>query len=63
MMTLIARVPSNVSSSTSDSPGKRSYGNLNPWSTNAEKEERSGRLDIGIDRLKASDYYYHEQFI
>ena len=63
MMTLIARVPSNVSSSTSDSPGKRSYGNQNPWSTNAEKEERSGRPDIGIDRLKASDYNYHEQFI
>ena len=28
----------------------------------AEKEERSGRPDIGIDRTKASDYYYHEQF-
>ena len=27
MMSLIARVPSNVSSSTSESPGKRSYGN------------------------------------
>ena len=24
-------------------------------------EVRSGRSDIGIDRLKASDYYYHEQ--
>ena len=30
MMSLIARVPSNVSSSTSVSPGKRSYGNQNP---------------------------------
>ena len=29
----------------------------------AEKEERSGRPDIGIDRLKDSDYYYCEQFI
>ena len=56
-------VPSNVSSSTSVSPGKRSYGNQNPWSTIAEKEERSGRPDIGIDRMKASGHYYHEQFM
>ena len=44
-------------------PGKRCYGNQDPWSTIAEKEERSGRPDIGIDRMKASDYYYHEQFM
>ena len=62
-MSLIARVPSHVSSSTSVSPGKRSYGNQNPWSSSAKKEERSGRPDIGIDRLKASDYHYHEQFM
>ena len=63
MMNLIARVPSNVSSSTSVSPGKRSYGNQNPRTTIAEKEEGSGRPDIGIDRMKASDHYYHEQFM
>ena len=63
MMSLIARVPSHVSSSTSVSLGKRSYGNQDPWSTIAEKEERSGRPDIGIDRMKASDYYYHERFM
>ena len=63
MMSLIARVPSNASSSTSVSPGKRSYGNQkNPWSTIADKEEGSGRPDIGIDRKKAFDHYYHEQF-
>ena len=62
MMSLIARVPSNVSSSTSASPGKRSYGNQDPWSTNAEKEERPGRPVVGSDRKTASDYY-HEQFI
>ena len=28
-----------------------------------EKEERSGRPDIGIDLMKASDYNYHEQFM
>ena len=63
MMNLIAMAPSNVSSSTSVSPGKRSYGNQNLWSTIAQKEERSGRLDIGRDRLKASDHYHHEQFM
>ena len=49
MMNLIARAPSHVSSSTSASPGKRSYGSQDPWSSIAKKEERSGRLDIGID--------------
>ena len=63
MMSLTARVPSHVSSSTSVSPVKRTYGNEDPWSTIAEKEERSGRPDIGIDRMKASDNYYHEQFM
>ena len=63
MMSLIARVPSHVSSSTSVSPEKRSYGNQNPWSTIAKKEERSGRPDISIDRKRASDTYYHEQFV
>ena len=62
MMNLIARVPSNVSSSTSVSPGKRSYGNQDPWSMNAEKEERPGRPVVGSDRKTASGYY-HEQFI
>ena len=63
MMNLIARAPSHVSSSTSVSPGKRSFGHQDSWSTTAEKEERSGRPDIGIDRMKASDHYYHEQFM
>ena len=63
MMSRIARVPSNISSSTSESPGKRSYGNQNPWSTIAEKEERPGRPDVGSDRKTAFDYYYHEQFV
>ena len=53
VMSLVARVPSHVSSSTSESPGKRSYGNQNPWCTNAEKEERPGRPDIGNDRKTA----------
>ena len=63
MMSLIARVPSNVSSSTSVSLRKRSSGSRDSWNTIAEKEERSGRPGIGIDRKKDSDHYYHEQFI
>ena len=63
MMNLIARAPSHVSSSTSVSPEKRSYGSQDPWSSVAKKEERSGRPDIGLDQLKASDHYYHEQFM
>ena len=63
MMSFIARVPSNVSSSTSVSPGKRSYGNQNPWSTIAEKRGKTGRPDVGSDRKTAFDYYYHEQFM
>ena len=51
MMSLIARDPSNVSVS----PGKRSYGNQDPWSTYAEKEERPGRPGVGSDRKTASD--------
>ena len=60
MMSFIARAPSHVPSSTSVSPEQRSYGNQNPWSTIVEKEEGSGRPDIGIDRKKAFDYCYHE---
>ena len=63
MMNLIARAPSHVSSSTSASPGKRSYGSQDLWSSIAKKEERSGRPDIGKDRLKACDHHYHEQFM
>ena len=62
MMNLIARTPSNVSSSTSVSPGKRSYGNKNPWSAKAETEERTGQPVVGSDQKTASDYH-HEQSI
>ena len=56
MMSLIARVPSHVSSSTSVSPEKRSHGKKNLWSTTAEKEERLGRPVVGSDRKTALDY-------
>ena len=55
MMNLIARAP-HVSSSTSVSPGKRSYGSQDPWSSIAKKEERSGRPDKGTDLFEVSDH-------
>ena len=62
MMNLVARALSHVSSSTSVSPGKRSYGSQDPWSSIA-KEERSRRLVKGTDLFEASGHYFHEQFM
>ena len=45
MMNLIARDPSHLSSSTSESSGKRSYGNQDPWSAKAERERE--RMERG----------------
>ena len=41
MMSLIARAPSTLSSSASESPGKRSYESQSSWSANAEKYDRT----------------------
>ena len=60
MMNLIARTPSDVSSSTSVSLGKRSYGSQDPWSSIA-KEDRSERPVKSTDLIEASDHHYHEQ--
>ena len=62
LMNLIARTPSFVSSSTSVSPGKRSYGNQDPWKSVAG-EGRSGRPDKGTDLFETSDHHFHEQFM
>ena len=62
MMSLIARALSNLSSSTSESPEKRSYGNQDPWSAKAEIEDRTGQPVVGSDPRTAPGYY-HEQFI
>ena len=61
-MNLIARTPSFVSSSTSVSPGKKYYGNHDPWKSVAG-EDRSGQLGKETDLFEASDHYYHEQFM
>ena len=44
MMNLTARMPSVVSSSTSSSPGKRWYGNQDPWRS-VVVNDRSGQPD------------------
>ena len=51
MMNLTARMPSVVSSSTSSSPGKRWYGNQDPWKS-VVVDDRSGQLD----RLSSTGY-------
>ena len=61
-MNLIARTPSFVSSSTSVSPGKKHYGNQDPWKSVAG-EDRSGRPGKETDLFEASDHHYHEQFM
>ena len=62
MMNLIARTPSHVSSSTSISPEKRSYGSQDPSSSIA-KVDRSERPDRGTDLFEASDHHYQDQFM
>ena len=42
MMSLIARAPSTLSSSASESPGKRSYESQSPLSATAEIYDRTG---------------------
>ena len=53
MMNLIARTPSFVSSSTSVSPGKRYYGNQDPWKSVVE-EDRLGQP--GKESFSSTDY-------
>ena len=55
MMSLIARAPSTLSSSASESPGKISYGNQNPCSAKAEKDDRT-RQPV-VDRYVYSARY------
>ena len=62
MMSLtVAWAPSNLSSSASESPEKRSHGNQNPWRANAEKEDGTRQPVVGGDPRTAPGYY-HEQF-
>ena len=52
-MSLIARAPSNLSSSASESPGKKSYGSQSPWSAKAEKDDRTAQPVVDRDVYSA----------
>ena len=53
MMSLIARSPSTLSSSASESRGKKSYGSQSPWSAKAEKDDRTGKPVVDRDVYSA----------
>ena len=62
MMSLIARAPSNLSSSASESPGKRSYESQSPWSAKAEKYDRTATPVVGRDTSHAPGRH-HKQLV
>ena len=62
MMSLIARAPSTLSSSASESPGKKSYGSQSPWSAKAEKDDRTGQPVVDRDASHES-MHHHKQFV
>ena len=53
MMSLVARDPSTLSSSASESPGKKSYGSQSPWSAKAEKDDRTEQPVVDRDVYSA----------
>ena len=61
-MNLIARTPSFVSSSTSVSPGKKYYGNQDPWKSVAG-EDRSGQPDKTSWRMVRQVRPDHEEIL
>ena len=62
MMSLIARAPSNLSSSASESPGKRSYESQSPWSAKAEEYDRTVTPVVGRD-TSHEPRHHHKQFV
>ena len=62
MMSLIARAPSTLSSSASESLGKKSYGSQSPWSVRAEKDDRTGQPVVDRDASHES-VHHHKQFV
>ena len=62
MMSLVARVPSTLSSSASESPGKKSYESQSPWSAKAEKNDRTEQPVVGRDTRHAPGHH-HKQFV
>ena len=62
MMSLIARAPSTLSSSASESPGKKSYESQSPWSAKAEKDDRTVQPVVGRDTTH-EPVHHHKQFV
>ena len=62
MMSLIARAPSTLSSSASESLEKKSYGSQSLWSAKAEKYDRTGQPVVGGDASHES-MHHHKQFV
>ena len=61
MMSLIARAPSTLSSSASESPGKRSYESQSPWSAKAEIHDRTGNPLSAVTPSHAPGH--HKRFV
>ena len=53
MMSLIARAPSTLSSSASESPVKKGYESQSPWSAKAEKNDRTVQPVVDRDVYSA----------
>ena len=62
MMSLIASSPSTLSSSASESPGKKRYESQSPWSANAEEYDRKGKPVVGRDTSYESGHH-HERSV
>ena len=62
MMSLIARDPSNLSSSASESPVKKSYESQSPWSPKTEKYDGTVTPVVGRDTSHAPGHH-HKQFV
>ena len=61
-MSLIARAPSTLSSSASQSPGKKSFESQSPRSAKAEKYDRTGQPVVGRDTSHEPDHH-HKRFV
>ena len=60
LMSLIAKAPSTLSSSASESPGKKSHWSQSPWS--AEKDDRTVQPVVDRDPSHES-VHHHKQFV
>ena len=52
-MSFVARIPSTLSSSASESPEKKSYESQSPWCAKAEKNDRPGQPVVDRDVYSA----------